>query len=156
MRGTAPVTVVRSDIRRTYRRRILGVIKRVAGDIKKVASNSVFQAVVTVAACSTGVGCGIVSAGFFMLNAYNRGERYGFTSANFFEGTALDAAMFAIPVRNLRDFKLNEVDAFTKTPNAYVLINANRTALTANARAMLVRRNMAWGGVMVARGQLPW
>ncbi len=67
-----------------------------------VAKNSWVQTGVSLAACSTGVACGPVLAGFVAYNGYNRGQKYGYGSSEFAKGTAMDIFLARLPMKPVR------------------------------------------------------
>lgn len=54
-----------------------GWCKRALKTVSRIARNPVFQAGVTMAACSTGIACGLAIGGFTALNAHNRARSMG-------------------------------------------------------------------------------
>jgi hypothetical protein len=123
-------------------------LKKVAHVVHKVVSNPWVQSAVTVAACSTGVGCGLAVWSFTALNAYDRHNRYGW-GTRFWAGTLLDVGLSRLPLRNLRNFR-EAPDVSVRFP----LFNSNRSELLRQSRNRLIRRNLLYGSLAVARSNL--
>jgi RHS repeat-associated protein len=122
---------------------------------KKIFRNPIFQAAVTIAACSTGVACAAVSYGFAAYNSYNRFREHGINRR-----TILSSAL---------DFGLAYLDIKTIKPlprgGAMDLVHA-RSGLSSGLRYTIRRRdvirhvgvrlarNIAVGGLGVIKSHL--
>ena len=126
-------------------------LKRAGHVAGTVVRNPWFQTAVTVAACSTGVLCATAVVGFTALNAYDRYKREGGFTQRWFIGTGVDVALAAIPLRNARALS---APAWTRS-GRFPLLAANQGLVTREVRRQVVKRNVAYGGLAIARSYLP-
>lgn len=115
-----------------------------------IADNPWVQGAAALAACSTGVGCGVVLAAEVGWNAGRRARREGFTR-HWAQETAIDAALALIPYRGLRGLSSIERPALSAFGRPLIYASESFGRPSAAGRAM-------WNGVIfattVARGYL--
>ncbi len=125
--------------------------RRAAKRVGRVLDNPWVQGVVTVAACSAMVGCGLAIAVVTAWNAGRRLRREGF-GASFVRGTAIDVALAVVPFRALRGLARPSVSAYGR-PLRYAQSHDDWARSTLRKRAVW---NGVLGGTGIARGHTDW